>query len=115
AGMHVGETLRAARERRGMSLRELAADTGLTPGYLSKIEVGDREPSLATLRRIAAVWDLQPLLHLVSTQEVRQEKAGVLNGLDPDERLYRQNPAVADAAVALIAAVPQAVLVGAVA
>ncbi len=48
---------------RNLTLAELAARVGLTSGMLSKMERGQADPSLGTLRRIAQVFDV-PLFHL---------------------------------------------------
>ena len=47
----VGERLRNARERAGLSQRQLAF-TGCSPGYISRIEAGERIPSLQILREL---------------------------------------------------------------
>ncbi len=41
------------REYRGLKSNELAAATGLTPGYISMLESGDREGTVNSLRAIA--------------------------------------------------------------
>jgi tetratricopeptide (TPR) repeat protein len=48
----VGRRLRQARENAGLSQRQLAF-TGCSPAYLSRIEAGDRAPSLQLLRELA--------------------------------------------------------------
>jgi tetratricopeptide (TPR) repeat protein len=48
-----GLRLREARERAGLSQRQLAF-TGCTPAYISRIEAGDRIPSLQLLRELGA-------------------------------------------------------------
>jgi len=45
----VGPRLRAHRERRGLSLRELARRLGVSPSAISQIETGRARPSVATL------------------------------------------------------------------
>jgi len=52
----IGTQLRALRTKRGLSLRALAAETGLSPTLLSQVERGVTEPSLSTLRRLADVF-----------------------------------------------------------
>ena len=52
----IGEQLRRLRTRRGLSLRALAAEAGVSATLLSQIERGVTEPSLATLRRLAGVF-----------------------------------------------------------
>lgn len=47
----VGERLRAARERTGLSQRQLSFP-GCSPAYISRIESGDRIPSLQLLREL---------------------------------------------------------------
>lgn len=46
--------VRVWRELRGMSPRQLADAAGISPAYLSQIEGGQREGSLATLKALAA-------------------------------------------------------------
>lgn len=46
--------VRAFRRHRGMTLRDLAARTGIAVGYLSEIERGHKPGSAAALSRIAA-------------------------------------------------------------
>jgi DNA-binding transcriptional MerR regulator len=52
-GGSLGGRLRAARRRRGLSLREAAASAGLSVSHLSAIERGTRNISLAGLQRLA--------------------------------------------------------------
>jgi transcriptional regulator with XRE-family HTH domain len=47
----VGERLRAAREAAGLSQRQLAF-AGCSPAYISRVESGDRIPSLQLLREL---------------------------------------------------------------
>jgi DNA-binding XRE family transcriptional regulator len=42
------------REHRGLTVKALAKAAKIAPAYLSQIEAGDREGSVATLRKIAA-------------------------------------------------------------
>src|SRR5918996_1531033 len=46
---HVGRRLRANREERGLSLRELARRLGMSPSAISQIETGKSRPSVSTL------------------------------------------------------------------
>jgi transcriptional regulator with XRE-family HTH domain len=52
----IGTQLRELRTKRGLSLRALAAESGLSATLLSQVERGVTEPSLATLRRLASVF-----------------------------------------------------------
>jgi transcriptional regulator with XRE-family HTH domain len=49
----VGEHLRAARQARGLSLRDLADRLGVSPSLISQIETGRARPSVSTLYAIA--------------------------------------------------------------
>lgn len=53
----VGETLRALRGERGLSLRALASRSGLSPSFLSQVERGLTDPSISSLRRLAEALD----------------------------------------------------------
>jgi len=53
----VGPRLRAYREQRGLSLRELARRLGVSPSAISQIETGKSRPSVSTLYSIvSAFW-----------------------------------------------------------
>ncbi|NMB46125.1 MAG: transcriptional regulator [Firmicutes bacterium] len=58
----LGERLRAAREREGLSMAEAAEAAGISPGYLGEIERGQSLPSVNTLKQLADVVAL-PLSH----------------------------------------------------
>ena len=53
-----GAEVRRRRESLGWNLFELAERTGLTPNYLGSIELGNRDPSLSTMKKIARGFDL---------------------------------------------------------
>lgn len=52
----LGERLRGLRQARGLSLRALARQVGLSATLLSQVERGVTEPSLTTLRQLATVF-----------------------------------------------------------
>jgi transcriptional regulator with XRE-family HTH domain len=56
----LGSRLRAARQRKGISLAALAEQTGLTKGFLSQLERGLSRASVASLRRICAALEVPP-------------------------------------------------------
>ena len=49
----LGATLQHQRQQQGLSLRKLAAQTGLSHTYISQIEQGKRNPTILSLRSIA--------------------------------------------------------------
>ncbi|MFK0099557.1 helix-turn-helix domain-containing protein [Streptomyces sp. NPDC091040] len=63
----ISQQLRMLRTQRGMSLRSLAAETGVSATLLSQIERDVTEPSLATLRRLAEFFG-EPVSSLFDDQ-----------------------------------------------
>jgi len=55
---NMGERIRAARERQGMSLRALARDVGVSASMISQIENGKSRPSVSTLYAITTALGL---------------------------------------------------------
>lgn len=53
-----GLLIRAAREKRGMTLSELSEKVGKTAPYISDIERGNRRGTYQTLEKIAKALDL---------------------------------------------------------
>ena len=56
--------LRAVREAHGLGLREVARRAEIDPAHLSRIERGERTPSLEALIRLARVLGLRELERL---------------------------------------------------
>jgi len=54
----LGERLRAAREARRLTLEVVAERSGLTKGYVSKVERNQATPSVAVLIKLCAALDL---------------------------------------------------------
>lgn len=50
----IGERLRAARDRAGLTLDQLAETTGLSKAHLSRLESSERQPSIAALLDLSA-------------------------------------------------------------
>jgi DNA-binding transcriptional MerR regulator/quercetin dioxygenase-like cupin family protein len=57
----VGNTVRDLRKDRNLTLRDLSATTGLSASYISALERGTAAPSIASLQKIAAVFDTNVL------------------------------------------------------
>jgi transcriptional regulator with XRE-family HTH domain len=49
----IGKRVRSIRRRAGVTLEQLADRTGLNKGYLSRIESGEKSPSIATLLKLS--------------------------------------------------------------
>src|SRR5262249_47010548 len=56
----LGGRLRAAREARGVTVAALAERAGLTKGFISQLERGLSQASVASLQRICAALDVPP-------------------------------------------------------
>jgi transcriptional regulator with XRE-family HTH domain len=65
----VGPRLRKVREQRGVTLTEVAARTGISKSTLSRLENGQRKPSLELLLPLAQLYRV-PLDDLVGAPEV---------------------------------------------
>jgi transcriptional regulator with XRE-family HTH domain len=65
----VGPRLRSLRERRGVTLAALAAKTGISKSTLSRLETGQRKPSLELLLPLAEAYQV-PLDDLVGAPDV---------------------------------------------
>ena len=70
ASSQVGARIRALREARGLSLRDLTHRSGVSTPMLSQVERGETSPTLAVAERIAAGLDL-PLSTLLRLDEGR--------------------------------------------
>ncbi|WP_198346329.1 MULTISPECIES: helix-turn-helix domain-containing protein [Nocardioides] len=53
--VQVGAALRAVRETRGLSLREVARRVGVSPSFVSQVETGKANPSVGTLYALVGV------------------------------------------------------------
>lgn len=74
----VGRRVRALREAMGLSLRELAARSGVSAPMLSQVERGETSPTLAVAAKIASGLDLtlSQLLRLDEGEHVAVSRAG---------------------------------------
>src|ERR671931_398138 len=72
----VGSRLRAERERRGISLRELARRVGVSPSLVSQIELDRVNPSVSTLYSLVT--------------ELGMTMSEVFGDWQPEERNVRQ-------------------------
>ena len=57
---NVGQLLRAARERRGESLRGAASGLGVDPSHLLRVEAGRKHPSSELRRAASDYFGLDP-------------------------------------------------------
>src|SRR6187397_1684933 len=81
----VGRRLREARERAGLSQRQLSFP-GCSPAYISRIEAGDRIPSLQLLREMGRRLGVSE--DYLATGKERGDDASVLIEAELAEKLY---------------------------
>jgi transcriptional regulator with XRE-family HTH domain len=62
-----GETLRAARKRRGLSQEALALEAGVERNYVSLIELGRNSPSMRILFKLCRVLEVWHRLGIPDT------------------------------------------------
>lgn len=62
------ESIRTARKQRDMTLAQVAEKTGLSISFLSDLERGRTDPSLSSLRKLAACYDV-PVASLLEETE----------------------------------------------
>ncbi len=87
----IGAKLRSARTAQGMSLAQVAATTGLSKGFLSRVERDETSPSVATLVQLCQVLSLpvgalfaEPEIQHISFHDAPRINLG---GVHVDERL----------------------------
>ena len=60
----IGETFRYHREKNGMKLWQVSAESGLSVSFISDIERGRSVPSLATIEKLCKVYDCPMVIKL---------------------------------------------------
>jgi transcriptional regulator with XRE-family HTH domain len=56
--MNIGKKIRELRKEKGLTIREVAEKAGCTASFLSQLERGKTEPSIAMLKKIADVLNV---------------------------------------------------------
>ena len=67
--------IKEIRQKRGISLRQLAQKTGLSAYYLSQVERGKANPSMATMKRITDALAMPLKALLTDTEDEEREAA----------------------------------------
>lgn len=77
--MNIGHAVKICRSAKKLSLGDLAGRTELSTSYLSMIETGKREPTLASVEKIAAAMGVPtPILLFLAAED------GELDGIDAE-------------------------------
>lgn len=72
----IGERIKQLRLERGLTLRQLAAKTGLSLGYLSKVERGLSKPSYSTVQSICYALEMTANPFMFPQQAKESEEDG---------------------------------------
>ncbi|MFD4318325.1 helix-turn-helix domain-containing protein [Streptomyces sp. NPDC058548] len=88
----VAPQLRALRRRRGLTLEAAAQRAGLSPAHLSRLETGNRQPSLPMLLALARIYGTTVSELLGETPPERDPvvRAGRSEPVEADGWIYRQ-------------------------
>jgi transcriptional regulator with XRE-family HTH domain len=84
-----GARLRARREQAGLSLRQFARSVGVSPSFLSQVENGKTQPSVATLYAICHALDLSLDRLFAAEEEPQPAPARPAAGASPETREHR--------------------------
>src|SRR5215813_6984989 len=88
--------LRAVRRQRGLTLEQLAEQTGLTKSYLSKIERRQSTPSIAVALKLARALDVD-VAQLFSDENAADQKITVDRASDRRRHNHERYVALAPA------------------
>jgi transcriptional regulator with XRE-family HTH domain len=81
-----GSLLRSLRSERGIGLKRLAPDLGVTHGYLSKLENEQTRPSEAFVRRVAEYFSYDADALLLAADRIPPDVLTILQA-NPDEAI----------------------------
>ena len=84
----LGQRLRHLRHVSGMTIEQAASQLGLTKGYLSKVETGQSDPSVAVLGRLAEAYGV-PMASMFESGGTYE-----LSIVRADERLALNRPGI---------------------
>lgn len=71
---HFASSVRAEREKQGLSMNALSTVAGIQASTLSRLEKGERaQPTLETVLRVAWALSIEPRLLLPSLAEIQKE------------------------------------------
>lgn len=89
----IATNIRKIRQRRKMTLQDLADQTGLTKGYLSKIERAHKAPPYSTLTKIAAGLGIEVTALLTGDVKPIKDTGFYLGRKETNRIVTEQDPA----------------------
>lgn len=84
ACMDIGHAIHIIRKQKGLTQEALAESVDADAGYLSRVENGNRQPSLDLLMRLSDALQT-PLSSVFAVAEGREAAAVIPDGLDMDD------------------------------
>ena len=96
--MRLGKEIRRLRDEAGLSVRELAARVGKSPGYISRLEVRDEIPSPRLICELAMLFDSDPerLLRLAKSDQLKKSETEIEEKQSHALRLFRKHGSETD-------------------
>lgn len=87
----LGARIKEERRVRGLTQEQLAEQVEISPRYLSRLEVGRQSPSIATLIKMAEIFDMElselfDFGHIGTSKELRATLSKFITELD-DQKL----------------------------
>jgi len=81
-----GRVLRRLRQKKGLTQEELGLDADLRRTFVSILELGQQQPTLTTILKLAKVLEVRPskILELVERELQELSPRGSINSLPPD-------------------------------
>ena len=69
-----GQALRQIRKTAGLTQEELGLSAGLQRKYVSSLELGEKQPTLTTIFKLAQALKIRPAMLLDLTEECGQQR-----------------------------------------
>jgi len=71
--LNIGDTLRSIREKKNLTLLEIANNTGISKSYLSKIENRIQSPSIEYLEKICLGLNIPLSIFIILADDTKSE------------------------------------------
>lgn len=93
---NIGERIRHIRQSRGVSLRKVAQELGVSPSLISQVETGKSRPSVATLYSLAGLFGVSAdeLLGIAGQERPRGATAPLPPAPTPEVQRASDNPVI---------------------
>ena len=69
----IGTALRSIRNIYGLSAKEVSDSIGISPSFLSEVESGKKTPTLETLEKLSALYEIRVSTLLYIAEEIKDD------------------------------------------